>query len=311
MNTKLTAVATLAALSVIPAQAQPVLYGKANVSLNSVAEDDSEQQQLNSNASRIGLKGSYKVDDSLTAIYKMEFETFIDDGDKKGQTFSQRNIYAGFKGNFGQLIVGKSDTPLKLSQGKVDRFNDQKLGDIKNYVEGEDRVSNLVMYTTPTYNGFAATVAMVPGEDASAGKEGVADGTSIAISYTNTWLRASLASNSDIDSQDTTRFVIEGKMGALKLAGMVQSAEKVDGTSDEDSLLLSTEYKLNHGYIVKAQYGVTDYSNGQSDAQIAIGLDKKLNKTTKLFAYYASVEQDMQNTTVDKSDLAVGFEFKF
>ena len=292
------------------------VYGKANLSINHVDDGDSEWQ-VNSNASRLGFKGDYQVNDGLEAFYKMEFETYMDDGDKNGNTFGQRNIYAGFRGNYGQILVGKHDSPLKLAQGNVDRFNDLHLADMKNYIQGEDRLDNIVMYTSPSFSCFSATLAMVAGEDAENGDSGLADGQSISVKYQHNLFTASLSNNSAIDSQDTTRFVLETEIVGIELGLLLQTAENLDDLTDEDSIVFSGQYKLGDGYVLKAQYGQTDYSNGNTDSQIAFGIDKKLDKNTKLFVYYSTITSDV-NTEIattsvieDQNVFGAGFEIKF
>ncbi len=304
------------------AQAAPefTVYGKANVTLNQVEDEasDSKEWQLNSNASRLGVKGSQEIDENLKAIFKMEFEVMVDDGksseSKGGDTFEQRNVYAGFQGGFGTLIAGRHDTPLKLAQGKIDRFNDQVQGDIKNYMEGEDRVSNIVMYTTPAMSGVSLTAALIPGEDAPEGGEsGISSGASYSVNYKNAWVKAALAHNNDVDSQDTTRLAADFSMGNTNIGLLAQNAEKsVDSSVDEDSILLSLQQKLAGGYALKAQYGQTDYSTDAKDTQIALGLDKKLSSKAKVFAYVASIEED-DGTDAVKEDarIAMGYAIKF
>lgn len=316
---------TAAALSTAAASSYAendfTIYGKANLSLNDVEEQSKspkvDEWQLNSNASRLGVKGSYKINDALKAVYQMEFEVHIDDGESsssKGKdTFEQRNIYAGFSSDYGTLIAGKHDTPLKLAQGKVDRFNDQLLGDIKHYMEGEDRVKNIVMYSTPSMSGFTASAAMIAGEDSSGSseKDGLSDGVSLSLNYKNDWLSAAVARNDDVDSQDTTRVMTDFTLGNTKLGLLWQEAEKVDGSADEDSWLVSATQDLGSGWLIKGQYGKTDYSNSSEDEQIVFGVDKKLNKQSKVFAYYANIERFDGSKSVDDSSFAVGYEIKF
>ena len=308
---KLATPALLMAISSTYATAKLTVYGKANITVNRIDDASESQWELNSNASRLGVKGTYEVSDGLEAIYQMEFEVQIDDGDKDGQTFSQRNIYAGLRGAYGTIIAGKHDSPLKLAQGKIDRFNDQKIGDIKNFLEGEDRVSNIIMYTTTSYNGLTLTAALVPGENAEEGEDSLADGTSISIKYTHEAFSASISHNSDIDFQDTTRVVAETKLAGIDIGFLWQNAEKTDGSADEDSALISAQYSLGDGYAIKAQYGQTDYNTDKKDTQIALGVDKKLNKNSKIFAYYAQVETQVSNSQTDASSLAMGYELKF
>ncbi|MFT7186444.1 MAG: putative porin [Pseudohongiellaceae bacterium] len=314
---------TSIALTLQSAQASsPVeLYGKANLSINKIEQESKspkiDEWQLNSNASRIGIKGSQALqtdsEDKFEAIYKMEFEVAIDDGDKKGQTFSQRNIYAGLKGKYGTLIGGKFDTPLKKAQGKVDRFGDLPLGDIKNIMEGEDRANNSIMYTTPTLNGFSGSFAAVPAEDSQSegGDDGLLDGTSVSINYKNELVTAAIAHNGDIDGQDTMRLVADFNFSDSKLGFLVQTAENTEDSSvDEDSWLVSGQHKIGT-YTLKAQYGMTDYSNNNEDTLVVVGVDKKMSKSSKIFTYYAAVRKDEISNIADDKALGFGYEIKF
>lgn len=284
-------------------------YGKANVSINHTDASNSDTLKLNSNASRIGVKGSYEVSEGLKAIYKFEYETFIDDGDDgSGDEFKQRNIYAGFQGGFGTIIAGKHDTPTKLAQGKIDLFNDLPNADIKNVIQGENRVSNIVMYSTPKTNGLKATVAFVPGDDTGGGEDGI----SSAVSYQSGDLSVTLAydDGTAIDSsvETLTRLAAEYKVGNAKFGALFQQAD--EGANDEDGYILSSSYKLANGVILKGQYGESDDETTEK-TQIAVGADYKLNKKSKLFAYYSDIEEETNTSSSSESTYAVGYEIKF
>ena len=284
-------------------------YGKANVSINHTDASNSDTLKLNSNASRIGVKGSYEVSEGLKAIYKFEYETFIDDGDDgSGDEFKQRNIYAGFQGGFGTIIAGKHDTPTKLAQGKIDLFNDLPNADIKNVIQGENRVSNIVMYSTPKTNGLKATVAFVPGDDTGGGEDGI----SSAVSYQSGDLSVTLAydDGTAIDSsvETLTRLAAEYKVGNVKFGALFQQAD--EGANDEDGYILSSSYKLANGVILKGQYGESD-DEATEKTQIAVGADYKLNKKSKLFAYYSDIEAGTNTGSTSASTYAVGYEIKF
>jgi predicted porin len=96
----------------------PKFYGKINVSVQNTQEGNASISEVVSNASRLGVKGKIELKHGLQGIYKAEYQTAVDDGDNSGQTFSQRNIFGGIKGNFGQVIVGQFDTPLKKPKRK-------------------------------------------------------------------------------------------------------------------------------------------------------------------------------------------------
>ncbi|MDG1773562.1 MAG: porin [Oceanicoccus sp.] len=319
MNYKLLP-AAIAAASVMASSAYAgdiTVYGKVNVSLNTVDYETNgdDQWELSSNASRVGVKGSIAINDNLKAIYKAEYQISVDGDDDE---FSQRNIYGGFQGNWGTLLAGKHDTPTKMAQGKVDRFNDLDNGDIKNIFAGENRVNNIIMYKTPNMNGFSVTAAVIPGEG-SDGDDGVADGTSIALSYKNETFSVALANDSDVgkdgERADITRLVAEIKVGDGKIGALIQDGESSDSNDDieQDGYLISGEYPVG-SYVFKAQYGTSDTEELGVDleaTQIALGVDYKLNKSSKLFGYYSNIEYDEAGAAAEDDIVGIGYEIKF
>ncbi|MGH1371181.1 MAG: porin [Cellvibrionaceae bacterium] len=313
MKKLLLPLAIAAALPVSAMAAGPIdgkVYGKVNVSIvNEDKASGSDQWELNSNASRIGFKGKTELSDSLSVIYKLEYETSVDDGDKSGQTFTQRNIYAGLTGGFGTLIAGKHDTPTKLAQKKIDLFNDLE-GDIKNTFEGENRESNIVMYTTPKMGGFAATLGMIASESDDVDGDGEDDdgfdGTSLALSYTADNMYFALTNDKDIDGMDNlVRAVAQVNISDLQLGVMWQDAEMHSGY-EEDGYFLSAKYKIGK-VALKAQYGEVEGDGSHEEETMSIGADYKLGKKTKAFAFYTQNEDNGN----DDDYFGIGLEHKF
>ena len=295
------------------------IYGKVNVSVVNADNGSTDQWKLNSNASRLGVKGKTEIADGLYAVYKAEFEIAVDDGDTKGQTFNQRNIMAGIRGGFGTVWAGKHDSPTKLAQNKIDLFNDLE-GDIKNTFEGENRVSNIVAYTSPNINGFATTVAMIPGEGADVDGDGnddtgLTDGVSYSVSYTKDNLYIAVAGDQDVDSQDLMRIVAQYKIDALKLGVMYQQNEDNLGTKDESGFFVSAAYKLDSKTTLKAQYGsIENDVNGDDEDTLSLGADYKLAKGTKLYVFYTDNDDAFVDESKEKDVTAYGcwgMEHKF
>jgi predicted porin len=293
------------------------IYGKVNVSVVNADTGSTDQWKLNSNASRLGVKGKTEIADGLYAIYKAEFEIAVDDGDTKGQTFNQRNIMAGIRGGFGTVWAGKHDSPTKLAQNKIDLFNDLE-GDIKNTFEGENRVSNIVAYTSPNINGFATTVAMIPGEGVDVDGDGnddtgLTDGISYSVSYTKDNLYIAVAGDQDVDSQDLMRIVAQYKIDALKLGVMYQQNEDNLGTKDESGFFVSAAYKLDSKTTLKAQYGsIEDDADGDKEDTMSLGADYKLAKGTKLYVFYTdNTDSSVGEADTDATAYGLGMEHKF
>ncbi|HVL01744.1 MAG TPA: porin, partial [Dongiaceae bacterium] len=185
--------ASLATVAAAPALAGfPTVYGRINVSANQYdlekidfpagatagtylpggatdVTDELDSSQIESNSSRLGIRGDFDVAEGLTAVYTLEYGTDVDNGTgSNGREFNQRNIFGGLQGNFGRVIVGKNDTPLKTIQtnavnaGDIDRFNDLALADIGSYLVGENRADNIIQYTSqPVLGGLVVNIASV------------------------------------------------------------------------------------------------------------------------------------------------------
>lgn len=308
-----TTVASLLALSPAVFAKGPIdgkVYGKVNVSVVNTDTNSGDMWELNSNASRIGFKGATEISDGLEVFYQAEFEVCVDDGDCKGQTFSQRNIMGGIRGSFGSVLAGKHDSPTKLAQKKIDLFNDLE-GDIKNTFEGENRLSNIVAYSTPKVSGLQATLAMIPGED-EATDNGLADGLSYSLSYSADDLYIAIAGDQDIDSQDLLRIVSQYKMDALKLGFMYQQNEKNDGSLDESGYFISAAYKVDQ-LTYKAQFGTVENDiTGDEEQTFSLGADYKLGKKTKAFVFYTdNSDSIVSGADKDETSFGLGLEHKF
>lgn len=326
MKKQLSAAIALALCTPVAATAAPTLYGKANVSYASTNfEDESikrDESKLDvaSNASRIGIKGSETISDNLEAIYKAEFEVAFDDGDAKdGKVFSQRNIYVGLKGNFGTVIAGHFDTPLKTAQKKVDLFNDL-YGDIKNsFTVNDNRKSNSLMYATPDLSGFMLYADIIASEQDNDGvdeSEKRSNATSIAATYERNGFYGALAYDLDVEDESTStvRAVFQYNVASFQFGLMAeeyenQEKEKLDGVFG------SVQYKIND-WALKAQFGQSDIQD-EDGTTFSLGADYKMSKNSKVYGFYtnnaylantteAGVEQDY-----NESFLGLGIEVKF
>ncbi len=333
----------------------PTVYGKLNVSYEMVDVDygydlpepnSGDTWELNSNSSRVGVKGDAAINDSLKAIYQIEWEAGADEGN----TFTSRDRFVGLTGGFGTFQAGKFDSPLKKAQGKVDQFNDLA-GDIKYLFAGEERLDNVLQYSSPVMSGLQVNFAFTPGEeydneDDADGDErdGPADAFSTSITFAQDMIYAAFAYDSEVVTEayfgldditedfalvdtdsvpmDTMRLVGVFTLDALQLGAMYQMAETSDADQDDDleqdGFLLSASYKISQ-VVLKGQLGATTLSNNDTDVdtdadQIAFGADYLLSKQTTLFAYYnmLSYEADFDGAEEQtKDNLGVGIVHNF
>jgi len=297
------------------------VYGKLNVTVQSNDIQGDSRTRVQSNASRLGVKGGLDLGDHLEAFYTIEYEVDTDSADKNN--FKARNQFVGLKSRIGAVSVGRNDTMLKMSEGKVDQFNDLA-GDIKSLFAGQDRMAQTVTYMTPAMGHFKAGVTYVA--EASSGQWN-RDGYSLAAMYGDKKLKetpvfASIAYNSDVNGYEIMRATAQAKLAGFKLGAMYQQQElnyllghKVSLDSN-DGFLFSVSYQIND-IVLKGQYqdmDGTSWSDGEESWSAggdswSLGGDYMLGKPTKLFAFYTERSYDI----LPKSDsyFGLGLEHKF
>ncbi|MBA6291638.1 porin [Colwellia sp. MB3u-70] len=300
------AVVLLSSLSLSAFAADVEVYGKANLSLQSSDEGEGSFTEVKSNASRIGLKGTHDLGEGLSVIYKAEFQVDLDGDSAKGDSITDRNQYVGLAGGFGEVLLGKNDTMLKQSQGKVDLFSDLN-GDIKSLWKGENRMADTLSYKSPKFSDFQLGVTYIA-EDAIDAEDGV----SVAIFYGDAKLKksaifASVAVDSDVNGYDITRATVQGKVSGVVLGAIVQSQEKIDGSGEMDGFMVSAKYKVDK-ITFKGQYQAADFKDGDDKSGITLGADYSLAKSTKLYTFYTTFDMDSGE---DQDYLAAGIEYKF
>lgn len=197
----------------------PVIDSKGNVVGSAVA--DYKGWGLNGGgdlpgegrASRIGVKGSEDLGNGLKAIYQVEMGVQLAEenavyGNPKGvgnaasssdNTVYMRNTFVGLSGGWGTFVVGRNDTPMKTSTGKLDLFSDT-MADYNGTVGFNDvRADNAVAYISPNLSGFQLAAAAHSGAASTAGKgeninaDSIAEAYSIAGIYSNGPFYAALA----------------------------------------------------------------------------------------------------------------------
>jgi predicted porin len=224
MNKKLLTLAVAAAL-VAPAaaMADATLYGKMNVSLDYIDIKDGgfngwtmdgtvngKTFPPNSGrANRIGVKGSEDLGGGLKAIYQVELgfdatnenDNYIANGDrsKDSSPVYMRNTFVGLAGGWGTFLMGRHDTPLKISTAKLDLFADT-LADYNGTIGFQDiRADNAVAYISPSFSGFTFAGAVIPSGSATVDGTGnlsadsIAGAFSLAAIYSNGPFYASVA----------------------------------------------------------------------------------------------------------------------
>ena len=291
------------------------VYGRVHAGLQFSDTGDDDETSIKSYASRMGLKGKAKVNDGLDVFFKYEFEVNPVDNDKDGKSgdnITARSQYVGVKGKYGEVLVGRNDTPVKKSQGKVDLMNDFT-SDNKALFAGDNRLGDTIQYTSPSLNHMKFIVSYIA-EDNS--KQDGETGLSMAGVYGDSKLKktsiyASIARDTKVAGRDITRFVVQGKLGDATIGGLYQQSEKVDSDDSVDSFVVSASYKLPNSYKLLAQYQDSDGAEGKledSGNSTSVGVEKKLSKQARMYLWYSKFSLD---NTPDQDHMALTLRYDF
>ena len=186
MNKKLVAVAVAGMLAApMAAQAQTAnvtLYGRLNVDMEVIINakqdltGDSRKENLyrvNSNSSRLGVRGSEALGGGLSAIFQIESAVGATNGGGLGSTLGTRETFVGLQGGWGTFKIGYFLTPyddIAPIFGSVPTLITGILGSSAlwsntgwsgNYQFGgafDDRAPNSIRYDSPNIAGFTGSV---------------------------------------------------------------------------------------------------------------------------------------------------------
>ena len=304
MNLKILYCFTILFLSLsLPAEIS--FYGKLWITAENENNNVASESDLVSNSSRIGFKGDLNAGSNLSLIYQLEYEVDPVDGkadESKRRTLKQRNTFVGIKGSLGTLFLGTHDTAFKESQEKIDLYNDLA-SDIENILEGENRLSELVGFTTPVFGkNFSATFNLIKEND------GLGDASSFSLKYKTSNIYAALALDSEVQGYDSYRILLQILVNKAQLGLMFQTSKEVNTGNKEEGYVMSLSRKVTNNGIFKLQLAESDIKL-DSGKQITLGYDRELSKKTKIFIFYT----DLLSSKVEKEKniTGVGFELKF
>lgn len=334
------AAAVVAPLSQVQANEGPTVYGVAHVAVESVKNEgttDESTWRVNSRQSILGFKGAEDLGNGLKAVYKMEFQVDMDgsnDDTSYGLQDSatgllKRNQYVGLSGNWGTLLVGRHDDPIKMMTISRDKFN-TTLGDWNEVqaATGVDKMEDIaanrqndaILYISPNMNGFTLAAMSSPGEDSV--NDGIDDDfISIGAKYVNGPLYIGGGweerdGNDGNDEEESWRIAGSYQLGDFNIGAMYHDTDSVDHdpTVDSTTWQISGSYAFGNN-VVKAMYqdGENDNS-GTTDNEYnawALGLDHNFSKRTRVYAVYTDTEDDTSGASNDADAFGVGLVHKF
>jgi len=181
------------ALAIASALAAPGLalaavnvYGTANLSVDIVNDgavsNGATDDQLNSNTSTLGLKGSEDIGNGLSAVYQAEGSVVMDTAGSVSFAFNRDTFLGLSSASWGTLLAGQHDTPYKMATRNLDLFADGIADNRGNQSTsttfnntilmggGHDiTLGNVLAYVSPAMSGFTIAAAAVLGAESANG----------------------------------------------------------------------------------------------------------------------------------------------
>ena len=283
--------------------ADTTLYGSVHTSID-VVDDGSASNNVSrsSNKSYLGVKGSEKITDGLSAVYKLEFGP---DVGGKGASLSNRDQYVGLSGEYGTLVAGRASTPYKQVGGKADLFWFSQLGTNRTITGPNIRADNVIAYFTPKMGGFKAAIAHITEGAGNGGSQNnagtgwsgnafyTAGGLTVGFGYEN----HNGATGTGAKEADLARLMAAYDTGKFKVVGFAEEIDPNGANNDTSNLGIGASMKTAKG-VVKGQYYTSDPDGADNDSSLlALGYDHKLSKRTTVYAQYATVDNDTNAST--------------
>jgi len=322
MNKKLLASAVIAAVAVSPAAfAESVVYGKMHTSVDASDYDNGRDNwEVTNRSSRLGFKGSEDLGNGLKAIYQIEFGIRSDGGQEQvggdGHT-TLRNTFVGLASDWGTLVVGRHDTPMKMAfyAAGTERLGDSAidLNPGRNNPIGvfqEFRANNAISYVSPNFSGFTVAAAVIPGEQSGSKTtttgsrivkndlDGVADHYSLGAMYKGNGLKASLGYEV-LSSQPVASARTPG-----------QISQQVD----QETFQVGASYTMNNFSFGAHYQDTTDFGflvDADYTAYAATGKATFGNNAISLVYTHSELDPKGSNNDVDTDGWGVAAEHNF
>ena len=335
MKKNLVAMGVAAAL-VVPMTAQALdggndhnveIYGRfqmelANVDSGLSGSDNDPRYLVDDKMGRWGIFATEKLGNGWTAFGRFEWLESTDDADSE----SDRDSYVGLKGPWGLFLAGRNGSAYKVTGGvKADPFVATTLearngGGMSSGAFGQTSfVENVIVYGSPTWNGFNFLVSYNP--ENSDERDPVEGFYSVGAQYKNgpLWLWAGLSDQNDNKGpgdEDKDRWKVGGSytFGNHTLRAQYEEADGYDdgfGDGDrplsniglarfegEDAEFLWVAYLFKMGNNeLMLSYGMEEYDlagGGEDENEVlTIGARHRMSKTFSIFGGWKHWEIDL------------------
>ncbi|WP_200181972.1 porin [Ectothiorhodospira mobilis] len=312
MKKTVLAFAVAAAVAAPAAMADTTLYGRMNLSLDFVDNDEDSSHQLASNSSRLGVRGSEDLGMGLKGVYQIEAGLYSDRQTFDNSDLTARNTYLGLAGGFGELRLGKHDSAYKTATLPLNFFADT-LGDM-HHIAGQfddaagvdnfyNRDDNTIVYMSPNLDGMRFMANYTTDKDDDTPDAYANDRSAMSLAGTfeqgPMYLGVAYQQMNEYNAArdaDATGWKVGGTydLGGFTLAAMYENLDSdQDAFGDRDMFHLGGKYAMGQAYLM-ASYSMADENDmDETGADMyALGAGYNLSQRTNMYATYAQMSND-------------------
>ena len=312
------------------AQAAPIIYGKAFVTTDYVDSKANYAQgkdrpddiaisnlQVNSNSSRIGIKGSESISENTDVTYQLEYRSQID-GNNGNTSLSSRDTYLGLTNKtFGELRFGRNTSILgyadEVTHNKAywDNLGNTKLDSTKivsalnmlDYI----RQDNSVLWIAPKYNNLQLVMQYAVDESSNSDDNGY--GATLKFDQ-DAGFTAAIAYSNDIEAK--------GSIDSLKLIEdkEVENSVNYGGEVIRGAITIDLNKYIKKPIALGLLYQQADYDFIGSDLEKGLIASAQIQLTsfarpTKIYLQYNKTDNLNGINNNDSKQLVLGGEYAF
>ncbi|AGA32681.1 putative porin signal peptide protein [Thioalkalivibrio nitratireducens DSM 14787] len=162
MNKKLLAVA-VAAFVAAPAiaTADTTLFGQVKYEVGAIEDGNDRNLVHSTEGTRLGVRGAEDLGGGMQGIFRLQGNFGGKNTSFANQNYSMNEeAWVGLQGDFGRVLLGRSDSAMKLASLPFRAFTDT-LADLNNRPFSWGRAEG-VHYTTPSFNGLTVSATVEP-----------------------------------------------------------------------------------------------------------------------------------------------------
>lgn len=289
------AICSFSAIPLVTLAESNTVFGDFRYSFNNIDNGKGGTISANDNATRLGFKGDMGDKKGLTAFYHLQFGANVEGAD---DAFQQRFFFAGIRGDFGELVIGRTSTPYKMAGLRIDPFYDTTAGNGFGGANfGLSPTTNLwsdntIAYSSPKLGNFTLNASTYLDDsnanqhDINLGVQYKQDGFTGGIQYMSIGDTAVIA-NSIADST-AIRVHTSYKMEKLNVGVSVESID-INNPDSQQFGYLSVTYQATNDIKWAASYGSASNISAAADGtETTFGVFYKLLDKTTVYGLYSS-----------------------